>query len=465
MLSFIRLLLSFLLPFVLGGGVLFLFCQKKKLRIDRFKFFIFSFALGLGLNSFFVFWFGLLGIFLLAWLFILFFVDLFFVFLIFAQKWRPWENRVREKFSFSKIEIILFLIIVFQVFFVFSSAALRPIINADAINNWAYKAKVFYLEPELAFNPSSDSFLGSTFQQNYPLHVPLSLAWSYFWMGGVNDFLVSLFFAFHFLVLIIFLYFSLRNFLQKGDNSCLARRYSLIFTFFLATVPLFVYHGFIAYSDLILTFYFTLASISLFNYFLRRKKIDFWGASFFIGLMPWIKNEGLILSVILLIIFLTYSLGREGRKYLKNKKSILEKINSLFPFFGSFLIISLPWLAFKAFFGLGFDNVYSDQKIIFTYFHPEVLPFLLRQVFVFGSFHLWPGLFLFFLFFFRKKIFSFPQFYLLLIIVLGLLAYLVLYFFTASFKFVIEGTIVGRNLMVFLPLSIYLVGLNAKQLN
>ena len=464
MINCFMIFLSLLVSTIFGAGVLCLIRHKNNqkaainLTINNF---ILSFALGTGLTSFLMFWAGLIGLSWSVFVIAIVILDMIFLYLMFTQKFhcqvRP-DRLVRQN---KWLKIFLILIILFQIIFVFSSAVLRPIINFDALANWAFKAKLFFYQPQITFTPSSDLFLGAV-QQNYPLHVPLLMTWSYFFMGQVNDTLINLIFAFYYLGLIVFIYLNLRSLGRRepsnpskpSSRSPKSRTSALIFTMFLVTLPLLTYHGFVAYADLILTFYFTLAVICLFNYFKNQNKIDLVCASLFIGICTWVKNEGLMLAGVLLIIFLIY---------LYKNKAVKTKIKIFLNFIFGILFFFLPWMIFKIYFGFGFSGLTSGGPIGFGKFHPEVFNSILRQIFVLDSFHLWPGIFILILIIYWRKVFKTPYFYLFLTILGVFVGYCLLYFFTPYYQYVLDGTIVGRNLLAVLPISVFLGGTIIKQ--
>lgn len=456
MINALLLFLSLVVSTIFGAGILFLICQRNKIKIKKGKYVIFSFALGTGLTTFLMFWAGLIGLSWSVFVIAVVILDVIFLYLMFTQilpfkKFYCQVQPGRQVRQNKWLEIILILIILFQIVFVFSAAILRPVISPDALANWAFKAKLFFYQPQLTLTPSSDLFLGAV-QQNYPLHVPLLMTWSYFFMGEVNDTLINLIFAFYYLALIVFVYLSLRNSISLRSDLHKGRTSALIFTMFLATLPLLTYHGFVAYADLTLTFYFTLATICLFNYFKKQGKIDLVCASLFTGICIWVKNEGLMLAGVLLIIFLIY---------LYKNKAFKTQIKSFLSFIFGILFFSLPWMIFKIYFGFGFSGITPGGPIGFGEFHPEVFNSILRQIFILDSFHLWPGIFILLVIIYRKCVFKVPNLYLFLSILGVFFGYCFLYFFTPYFQFVLDGTIVGRNLLVVLPISIFLVGLVA----
>ena len=466
MFSAIILILSLLILAIFGAGILFLICPKKELALNKIKFFIFSFALGTGLGTFILFWAGLISLdfFSLTIAFVLIDAIFLILFFRFVRKYNqnPFKkNKLDNVLSVQTIDkkqikkracqTILILIIIFQIGFVFSSAFLRPVINFDALDNWAFKAKVFFHQPTQAFSSKSELFLGGGAHQNYPLHVPLLMAWFYSWLGEVNDVSVGLIFAFYFLALIIFIYDSLRKNKSKIN--------SLVFTAVLVSLPLLAYHGSVAYADLILSFYFTLATVSLFNYLKHNKKIDLIGLSLFSGICVWVKNTGIVLAGIIGLVLLIYFLQKAG--FPKTKKAILidffKKCYLKFIFGVGFFAI--PWLIFKNYFDFGFSNTSPDQPVSLIGFHPEVAKALFEQIFIFNSFHIWPGLFLAILIIYWKKLFKFPNIFLFLSFCFTLFFFFAIYFFTDSYTFALQGTIVSRHLLALAPLSVFLAGL------
>jgi len=466
--NLLRLILFLFIPGLLGWGILRpLIGQKEK--SDFSKLMILSFGLGTGILTFLMFFWGFLN--LPIKYFIIFISILAGLILIFypirsrpargtttAALGRPASNGVNlflnkrwkmpkikmRRLNLNWLEVILILIILFQVFYVFSTSMMRPIINFDAVANYGLKAKMIFYENKNFFNLDSNVFLGGDSHINYPLHVPLLMAWIYFGMGQVNDVLVNIIFAFYFLALIGFVYLSLKEEISRQN--------SLIFTMFLSTLPLLVYHGFNAYCDLPLAFYFTVAAISLFKYFKNKNKTDLIMAGIFAGLITWIKNEGLILVGILLIVFTIY---------LILEKITKSKIKSFLLFIFCFLIFFLPWFIFKRIFGFGYSNL-SPDAVFLNGFHPEIFSKLLEQLFIFHSFHIWPGIFLIILILNWRRVFGKPNIYLFLIIFGALAGFLFVYLFTSAYQFVVDSTASSRNLLIIMPLTVFLAGLLYK---
>lgn len=352
--------------------------------------------------------------------------------------------------------IILILIIIFEIGFVVLESTLRPVMQFDALANWAWKAKVLFYSPHEFFNSESELFLGGgSAHPNYPFFLPMIMAGIYYLFGNVNDVLVGLLFALQFVILIGFIYVSLRFFTLssfKAQSPRRGRTHALMFTAVLSTIPLLSYHGFSSYADLPLTLYFTIAVIFLFKYMhaVRPRTSYLVIAGIFAGLATLIKNEGLMFAAILCIVFILYLLGSS-----RHKERAFTTIKRFMFFIVPFLILFLPWFIFKNIFGLGYSNV---PGTFFTGFHPEVIIAFIQQVFLSNSFHIWPGIFLLILLIHFHKLIRAPYAHLFLIIIGVIGVYFIIYIFTPSYEFALDGTIIGRNMLTIIPVSIFLAG-------
>jgi len=446
------LFISILIPVLLGNTLLVLiFSRQKQVKKQKYNFIEFlcwSYGLGAGLVTFSMFILVLLKVPFSLLNFNLVIISLLvlgFIFIIVNKKNIPKFFLPQIKISrLTFLELILILVILFEIGFVFSEALSRPIFVFDTLTNWAFKAKIFFFEESNVFNPLSPLSLAGASHLNYPLHGPFLMAWVYLWLGEINETSVNLIFAFYFLSLLGLIYFSLRHFVP--------RKISLIFTMFLSTMPLFNYHGFNAYVDLPFTFYFTGAVIFLFRYFKEKDSPCLILAGLWAGLASLTKNEGLMLSVVLLIVF--------GIYLIREKKIKTEFKNFLF-FIFYFLFLTLPWIIFKIIFHLGYSNV-DTGKVFLNQFHPEIFDQVFRQIFLANSFHLWPGIFLLIFLIKWRQVKVNYNFYLFFIILITLAAYFVLYLFTSSYQFMIDGTAFCRNMMVLIPTSIFLAALLVK---
>ena len=169
------------------------------------------------------------------------------------------KNIKARNFSFvsglKTKEAIMILLILIQLIFIFSNALTRPTAGFDGLAMWAYKAKVLFYEKQVNFNRDDFLYLGGGGHRNYPWLVPLSQFWLHAISGEYNDLAVNFIFVFFFMGALILIYYFLKDYIGKFRG--------LVFVFFASTMPLFFYHGFNAYADLVLSFFVLIAFISV----------------------------------------------------------------------------------------------------------------------------------------------------------------------------------------------------------
>ncbi len=439
------LLLSIGVCLILGRQILLILTKQIKSPLMRI---VLSFGLGTGVLSFLMFLWGLFNI---SYSFLPWFVTILAgigVLIMFSMGYRPLNvdfKKIKYKIKkFKLLEWFLIVVILFQLGFVFFQSIERPISQMDSLTNWSFKAKTIFLKKQGIFQKKSPWFLGAGAHPNYPMHLPLLLSWSYFWMGEVNDALIGGWFFVYFLMLILFIYYFLKRFLK--------REYVLGLIAFLSSIPLLVYHGFVGYADLALSFYFTLG-VGFLNFYLKTKKnFNLILSGIFSGFCIWTKNEGLILFGALIISYLIIYLLKE-KKVFKN-----IKIKKILYFLLPTILISLPWLIFKSVNKLGFNNL--EKPLLLEGPHLKVLPQVFHQIFIPSSLHIWPGIFILglLIFAFKFKRVEFKNWFLVCVLFLAFFGYIFIYTFTHSYQFVIDGTIVGRNMITILPISIMVFG-------
>ncbi len=128
-------------------------------------------------------------------------------------------------------------------------ATMYPMWAWDAVATWGFKAKVFYLRRGM-------DFAGFGAHNYYPNLVPLLLTYLYLFLQGVNDHLVKLVFPLFGAALLALLFSLLtRMGLSRGQSLGLT-------TFFALSGSTLLTHLYIAYADLVLTYY-ALAALGL----------------------------------------------------------------------------------------------------------------------------------------------------------------------------------------------------------
>ncbi|MDP2736992.1 MAG: glycosyltransferase family 39 protein, partial [bacterium] len=310
---------------------------------------------------------------------------LLFLMLIYVYKKRRKLNiKTQNCTKKNLVSRLIFLIIIFQIFFVASEAIIRPVFSFDALDNWAIKAKSFFYEKSVNLDKTNPYFMGGTnSKSNYPLHIPFLAAWSYFNENEIKDNLINLTPAIYYIALLGLIYINLKKYISQKK--------ALIFTLFLSTAPLLAYHGFNYYADLPLSFYLTAAIIYLYNYLRGDCKSDLLLGMLMCGLMVFVKNNGIFYAFIILTIFL-FELWR--------LKKIIDKKNFVISILG-FLACALPWIIYVFINQLGFTTI-SEAQLKPNNFHPEIIKLFFMNLWFAYDFFIWFAILPIFIFLFIK---------------------------------------------------------------
>ena len=208
-----------------------------------------------------------------------------------------------------------------------------------------------------------------------------------------------------------------------------------------ASAPLVVHHGTIAYMDLPLAFYLLGSVVYLARWEADGRRSPLLVAALFAGFLPQIKNEGFPFYLLLTLVVLF--LARRATR----------PVRELRVWFAASLPLSLPWLLFKYAGGVP-DSPY--HLIAFGGIGPAAGRFLtflrltLENMFLTGSWGIawFPLLFLFL----PRR--GRPVTVYTIVLASGFLLFAAAYSFTGSYAFLMNGTSLGRNLVVLLPLAI-----------
>jgi len=243
----------------------------------------------------------------------------------------------------GKWDVSLFFLIALQTAYNAFRALMRPIESYDAVAIHALKAKVIYLSGgvgENFFGNISSFFQGA--HPDYPLLIPLSQAWVYTFLGNLNDILVKMIFPIFYLSFILVFYAVLKRITKS-------RLTALLFTFLLATVKQFSDYSTIGYTDLETGIYFAIGLFYLYLWF-QEKEARFLAISLISSVLClWTKNEGMLLALINVSVFLFYTLANIAKS--KNRR--------ILPFLlyaGVLACAILAWTGFKESRGLVNEN-------------------------------------------------------------------------------------------------------------
>jgi len=207
----------------------------------------------------------------------------------------------------SRLEKFFILGISFEVLYAFFRTLIMPMESYDGIAIYALKSKIFYLARSIPHDFFS-SFRDIVPHVEYPLLIPLAETAFYTFLGSVNDLLVKIIFPLYYLSLIMVFYSVSRRFIS--------RRQSLLFTFFLATIPQITDFATNGYADLPFAFYCSAAIFYLYLW-ITQKKDPFLILSFILSVLAvWTKSEGLMFALVNAAVVIVY-MAREKSVYVK----------------------------------------------------------------------------------------------------------------------------------------------------
>lgn len=452
-------ILGILAPFILGKVLIYLFFRH--LRLNLAEFFVLTFVLGSIFLTMFIFIFSFFNLSLTLIKDIVLCFSLFCLILLLIREkieihqikraWLNFRTNISRLFKFVVYQrifhlrdlpiIFLIILIIFKIFFISSESLLRPILQYDAVATWSLKAKIFFLQNKVNLNPNQLNFVGLPYIDylpgsayvNYPLHLPLLQSWIALLIGDWSDLAIKIIFLLHYFGLLIIFYSNLHRYLSLIKT--------LIFTFFLTSLPFLVYHAIHDYLDLPLAFYLLGAMIYCWRG-LKENNFSFLilGTLFAAG-ATWIKNEGFFLGLIILISVLICQLIN---KQFKLKFLFLALL---------FFIFQLPWLIFKFVYRLGFENIPGIS------FKPGILKIFFSKFITTINWNIWWLIFVLVLILNWRKIFN-PDFrFMSLTVFPSIIFYLAIYVFTANAQFIVSSVIDQRNLLTITPLTVFYIAI------
>jgi len=340
---------------------------------------------------------------------------------------------------------ILSIWILIKIGFVFYECFNRPIYSWDAFINWSVSAKLFFYRKGLVLNPSDEHFFGRGYRvfYGYPLHFPLLEVWVSLWLGRFHEILSKAPSFFYFIAVLGLLYGAV-----KREATTL---FALMAVFFMASAPLFTFHGQDAYSDLPLS-YFVLASVVLFWRFMRSgEKMTIILSGVFMGMALFVKTEGLLLLFALFVALVAYLI-------IENKATAVNLLRFLVPI----AILAGPWLVFNLVHHLGFGHGEKTPGLKGgVLVHWEVLGGWFRAVFLTANYNLvysfWAVMSVLGIRTVLKTDLKYLYIFLVLVMGMFLSLYLVLEFTSVTLAFGIH-----RNNLTYLPVVFYASALLAR---
>jgi len=230
---------------------------------------------------------------------------------------------------------------------------LTPTYLDDTLDNWNLRGKLYFYDQALTLALPSEDPVTSVFGiSSYPPAVPLMKTWLATLARTWTDPLVNSIHIIWYVSALTLLYFALRRFLTNT--------WSITGTLLIGSMPLYLMHGTNPYADTFVSVHVFLA-VSMMLHILREQdpvsRMSFVRiGAFAAGLMPFTKNEGLMLYLPPLLFILCigmFMLNRSG------KMSIKDVFTTVTWYAVSIAVLALPWLTFKWAHGLTFGNAQS----------------------------------------------------------------------------------------------------------
>ncbi|MCG2705212.1 MAG: glycosyltransferase family 39 protein [Candidatus Omnitrophica bacterium] len=448
----IRLIAGFLVTFAVGWNIVFwLFKRDRSFAIpERIAF---SYMLGLGVITLEMFFYSLMGVpfsikwVLLPWIFIL------PINMYFYHRTAP---SGKEPAGSKKTVFDYFLLggIIFQSLYAFFKAIIRPEDSFDSIGNFAFKAKMFFVEGRVPY----DLFMNKAMDiqhVDYPLFVPLSETWMSMFIGSWNDLLVKALFPMFLVALLIVFYYALRR--------VIGARWALISTFFLATIPHFLNYATIGYADFALIMFYTVSFLYLFLWIAYRRENKYLiAAALFSVLSLWAKNEGALLSLVnigLLVLF----------AWLERREMAKNEWFGIAYFVGIICALETAWFIFIHRMGLSNEFINMDTLKLSVFINNlDRIPLVLYdcQKHIFGPKKWNISLLVFtagFILYFKRSFSGYFK-YITLSILLAFLGYSAFYLITPlEIRYHLQ-TAGSRTLLHFLPIVVFWIGYLGKEL-
>jgi 4-amino-4-deoxy-L-arabinose transferase-like glycosyltransferase len=306
----------------------------------------------------------------------------------------------------------------------------------DARTSWAFKAKIFFIDNVPLISFFKDYPIGIA---DYPLHIPLLETWIYNCLGVWNDQLVKVIFPLYFAGLLLIVYYGLRRIKPRLE--------SLLFTFVLSALPFLTYHATIGYADFPLAFYYATGLLLLYLWMENKDSKFLLLSVVFLGFLPWIKKEGILLLLVSFFVFFLFLLfQRGGASFKKWGKPLI--------YFVIPVLISGPWFIFKKIAQIS-SNVdqtpYLPAWDVLAERLNSVGRIFFEKMFFSGNWNiLWFLFVLVTIIYFRKILVTNAKF-LFLTVVLNLASLAAIYLFTHSYKYLLDGTTLNRNILTFIP--------------
>ncbi len=191
-----------------------------------------------------------------------------------------------------------------------AAVAWRDALVWDGLLIWEAKARHAFLAGGTLPGSYFSDATRVKFHPNYPLFLPFTELWVYLWTGEADQTAVKVIFPVFFATLILLLWSIVR---RLGGKVWMATATALLPLF----VPLMMDHGLgllQGYADLLLGTVYLAAVGGLLMWRIRGIEEGWYISAACVALLPWIKQEGLLLFASIVLPAVTMGLGRRWKR-------------------------------------------------------------------------------------------------------------------------------------------------------
>ncbi len=447
----LKMVFAFLFPALLGYLMIELITSKDGLLKPLEKLAV-SYCLGVGILTFIMFLIGAFGL-PMDLRGILIACSVFFVLPLVLVARKLTAPRFGAAAFVAKLKSLKWYewlfsgLILLRICFSYFSALIKPIGDVDAFANWSLRAKVFFFAHGLSLGKTHGYYAGGG-QPNYPINIPLFETWIYTVLGTWNDLLVKAIFPTFLLALVIIFYYSMRR--------MYGRSLSLFSTYLLTTLPLLVYHSSSSYTDFPLCVYFSSSVFFLISYLESRDRRHLIISALLAGIGAWTKNEGFYLMIVGAATFaLCFAMQKKDLKTTTKEVLVYVLIGSVF---------KVSWSLFKLIYRVPkeiWQNIEYGKAIECLSRIPVILERFYKRFFFYGNWNI--AWFMFVVMFIimllpANKNPSKPrQLCSFLICLFCFSAFVLIYYITPNYTWLLDGTTVNRNTLLIMPVVIFFI--------
>lgn len=331
-------------------------------------------------------------------------------------------------------------------------AATTPPYFDDTLNNWNIRGKLYYVTQQYTLLlPSQKPTEKPSALSAYPPMLPLSKAFAATLAGTWSDGLVDTIQLLWFIAVLGVVWSALRR-VTNGT-------WALLGACGLGSLPLFLMQGVNAYSDIAMAAHIV-ATLALLFHALRSEdhaeRLGLVRLSIFLAaLLPFVKNEGLVLYLPAFLFFLAISAWHLLRHGKVTMKDIVQCIGFL-ACAGALLI--LPWLIYKWSHGMAFGNAKEISSLTIGWQQGVWLVVVINGFFE-GNWNLLLPLMLILLAWQWRTAFRFPLLPLTAFFLLLWIQQILLFMFTSLSYEALFQTGYGRGMIQLMPVIVMVVTL------